>query len=149
MLTVKTPHEACPVDDTALVCSAKRGDAEAFGQLMERHAALIYRVAMHITGSREDSEDIVQEAFMKAFRHLQGFQERARFSTWVVRIAANEALGKLRGTRRLTVDASDSARGFFERRGYVAQQRNTVFLGDEWLANTTMEKQLEPKGSTP
>jgi putative acetyltransferase len=58
---------------------------------------------------------------------------------------AVERLAAARGTPRLVVDASDSARGFFERRGFVAQQRNTVFLGDEWLANTTMEKKLTPK----
>ena len=51
----------------------------------------------------------------------------------------------MRGTERLTVDASDSARGFFEKRGYVAQQRNTVSVGDEWLANTTLQKQLAAK----
>jgi putative acetyltransferase len=62
---------------------------------------------------------------------------------------AVERLAAGRGTSRLTVDASDSARGFFERRGYVAQRRNTVSYGDEWLANTTMEKQLTPKASTP
>jgi putative acetyltransferase len=65
---------------------------------------------------------------------------------------AVERLAAARGTPRLLVDASDSARGFFERRGYVAQQRNTVLLGDEWLANTTMEKKLTPTGtrvSTP
>jgi len=62
---------------------------------------------------------------------------------------AVERLAAARGTPRLKVDASDSARGFFERRGYAAQQRNTVLRGDEWLANTTMEKKLTPKGSTP
>jgi putative acetyltransferase len=62
---------------------------------------------------------------------------------------AVERLAAGRGAPRLVVDASDSARGFFERRGYVAQQRNTVFMGDEWFANTTMEKKLTPKGSTP
>src|SRR5580704_3467550 len=60
---------------------------------------------------------------------------------------AVERLAAARGTARLTVDASDSARGFFERRGYVAQQRNTVFMGEEWLANTTMEKKLAPAGT--
>jgi putative acetyltransferase len=60
---------------------------------------------------------------------------------------AVERLAAARGTQRLVVDASDSARGFFERRGYVAQQRNTVLSGDEWLANTTMEKKLTPKGT--
>jgi len=59
---------------------------------------------------------------------------------------ALEKIAAGRGTKRLTVDASDTARGFFERRGYVAQSRNTVSCRGEWLANTTMEKQL-PKGS--
>jgi putative acetyltransferase len=62
---------------------------------------------------------------------------------------AVERLAAARGTARLTADASDTARGFFERRGFVAQRRNTVSCGDEWLATTTMEKPLTPKGSTP
>ena len=57
-------------------------------------------------------------------------------------IDALEKLAGARGTVKLIVDASDSARGFFEKRGYVAQQRNTVSVGDEWLANTTLHKQL-------
>jgi putative acetyltransferase len=68
---------------------------------------------------------------------------------------AVERLAAARGTPRLAADASDSARGFFEHRGYVAQRRNTVACGGEWLATTTMEKPLAPKapqapkGSTP
>jgi len=60
-------------------------------------------------------------------------------------IDALEKLAGSRGTGRLTVDASDSARGFFEKRGYVAQQRNSISIGDEWLANTTLQKQLTVK----
>jgi putative acetyltransferase len=60
-------------------------------------------------------------------------------------IDALEKLAGSRGAPKLTVDASDNARGFFEKRGYVAQQRNTVSVGDEWLANTTLYKQLAAK----
>ena len=61
---------------------------------------------------------------------------------------ALEKLAGSRGAAKLNVDASNSARGFFEKRGYVAQQRNTVSVGDEWLANTTLQKQLA-KRETP
>ena len=60
-------------------------------------------------------------------------------------VDALEKLAGARGAEKLVVDASDSARGFFEKRGYVAQQRNTVSVGDEWLANTTLHKQLAAK----
>ncbi|MBO0758799.1 MAG: GNAT family N-acetyltransferase [Bradyrhizobiaceae bacterium] len=63
-------------------------------------------------------------------------------------VDALEKLAMGRGTSRLTVDASDTASGFFDKRGYVAQRRNTVTCGDEWIANTTMEKQLTAKPST-
>jgi putative acetyltransferase len=64
-------------------------------------------------------------------------------------IDALEKLATARGTEKLTVDASDSATGFFGKRGYVPQRRNTVSRGDEWLANTTMEKQLAAQRSNP
>ena len=62
---------------------------------------------------------------------------------------ALEKLAASRGAPRLTADVSDSAEDFFKRRGFVPQQRNTVPLGDEWLANTTMEKKLAAKERTP
>lgn len=60
-------------------------------------------------------------------------------------IDALEKLAGARGAEKLKVDASDTARGFFEKRGYVAQQRNSISVGDEWLANTTLSKQLAAK----
>ena len=60
-------------------------------------------------------------------------------------VDALEKLAGARGAALLTVDASDSARGFFEKRGYIAQQRNSVLVGGEWLANTTLHKQLAAK----
>ena len=62
---------------------------------------------------------------------------------------ALEKLATARGGKELTVDASDSARGFFEKRGFSAQSRNTASLGGEWLANTTMKKRLAETGGTP
>jgi putative acetyltransferase len=64
-------------------------------------------------------------------------------------IDALEKLAGSRGAAKLAVDASDSARGFFEKRGYVAQQRNSISLGDEWLANTTLHKQLAANREAP
>ncbi|SRR6266508_1034986 len=64
-------------------------------------------------------------------------------------IDALEKLAAARGARRLRAEVSDSAQDFFKRRGFVAQQRNTVPLGDEWLANTTMEKQIAAKERVP
>ena len=62
---------------------------------------------------------------------------------------ALEKLAGARGAAKLIVDASDTARGFFEKRGYVAQQRNSISAGDEWLANTTMRKALAANGNSP
>ncbi|MCK9919066.1 GNAT family N-acetyltransferase [Microbacteriaceae bacterium K1510] len=62
-------------------------------------------------------------------------------------VDALEKLAGARGAEKLKVDASDTARGFFEKRGYVAQQRNSISLGDEWLANTTLSKELAKRGT--
>ncbi|MCW5695025.1 MAG: GNAT family N-acetyltransferase, partial [Pseudolabrys sp.] len=65
-------------------------------------------------------------------------------------VDALEKLAGSRGSEKLTVDASDTARGFFEKRGYTAQQRNSVSVGDEWLANTTLSKALaKPEAMRP
>jgi putative acetyltransferase len=63
-------------------------------------------------------------------------------------VDAIEKLSASRGTRKLSADVSDSAQDFFKKRGYEAQQRNTVQLGGEWLANTTMQKNLSAKEQT-
>jgi RNA polymerase sigma-70 factor, ECF subfamily len=85
--------------EMALVHAAKMGDMAAFEQLLRRNQAMVFRVAQHITGSREDAEDVVQEAFLKVFQNLERFEERSRFSTWVTRITVNTALMRLRRRR--------------------------------------------------
>ncbi len=86
-------------DEGALVAAAKAGDAAAFEELVSRYERRIFRLALHITQNREDAEDATQEAFLKAFAHLNDFQGNSRFYTWLVRITVNEALMKLRKRR--------------------------------------------------
>src|ERR1700691_4566095 len=83
-------------EELTLVQSAKRGDDSAFEELVRRYDRNVFRIAQHITQNREDSEDVVQEAFLKAYSNLAQFQEQSKFYTWLVRIAVNEALMKLR-----------------------------------------------------
>jgi RNA polymerase sigma-70 factor (ECF subfamily) len=87
--------------DSALVAAAKCGEARAFEELFLRHEARVLAAAHRITNNREDAEDAAQETFHKAFLHLDAFQEKARFSTWLTRIAMNEALMVLRRRRGL------------------------------------------------
>lgn len=84
------------LDETALVAQAREGDAEAYGQLVRRYQNKIFRLAQHITQNREDAEDVLQETFLKAYEHLDQFQGNSKFYTWIVRIAVNQALMKLR-----------------------------------------------------
>jgi RNA polymerase sigma-70 factor (ECF subfamily) len=100
MFSPKTQHEINAADDIALVHAAKEGSMAAFEQLIQRHTVIVFRVAMHILPSREDAEEVVQDTFMRAFQSLNRFEERARFSTWLTRIAVNSSLMKLRVLRR-------------------------------------------------
>lgn len=87
------------VDELALVQAAKSGDLGAFEQLVKLYDRNVFRIAQHITHNREDAEDVVQDAFLKAYENLGQFQGQSKFYTWLVRIAVNEALMKLRKRR--------------------------------------------------
>lgn len=94
------PNVAAPIDDELqLVTAARAGDVSAFEALVNRYERKIFRLGMNITGSREDAEDVMQEAFLKAYQHLPEFEGNSRFYTWLVRIAVNQALMKLRKRR--------------------------------------------------
>ncbi len=82
--------------DVALVERAQAGDSAAFEQLVTQYERQIFRTALHITQNREDAEDITQDVFFKAFQKLHQFQGNSKFSTWLVRIAVNESLMRLR-----------------------------------------------------
>jgi RNA polymerase sigma-70 factor (ECF subfamily) len=85
--------------DDALVAAAKSGEQRAFVELWTRHSKTAFNMAYRITGNRDDAEDVVQDAWMKAYAHLNMFDGRAKFSTWLSRIAINSALMILRRKR--------------------------------------------------
>lgn len=99
METIQSKVSQPAGDELALVQAAKKGDIGAFEQLVKRYDRNVFRIAQHITQHREDAEDVVQEAFLKAYENLTRFQEQSKFYTWLVRIAVNEALMKLRRRR--------------------------------------------------
>ena len=82
--------------DAALVALAQDGDSTAFNTLVTKYERKVFRVAKNITNNQEDAEDVLQETFLKAYSHIGGFQGNSKFYTWLVRIAVNEALMKLR-----------------------------------------------------
>ncbi len=93
------PSTVVKDDESALVAAAKAGDISAFETLVGRYERKIFRLAQNITQNREDAEDAMQESFLKAYEHLGEFQGNSRFYTWLVRIAVNQALMKLRRRR--------------------------------------------------
>jgi RNA polymerase sigma-70 factor (ECF subfamily) len=85
--------------DEALVAASKRGHRSSFVELWTRHSNRAFKMVYRITGNRDDAEDAIQEAWMKAYMHLNTFDGRAKFSTWLTRIAINSALMTLRKKR--------------------------------------------------
>src|SRR5271167_398743 len=99
MATIQPKVEEPAGDELRLVHAAKAGDISAFEELVKRYDRNVFRIAQHITQNREDAEDVVQDAFLKAYENLEQFQGNSKFYTWLVRIAVNESLMKLRRRR--------------------------------------------------
>jgi RNA polymerase sigma-70 factor, ECF subfamily len=96
METIQTNVTGDTGEELALVTAAREGDMQAFEQLIQKYDRNVFRIAQHITQNREDAEDVVQDAFLKAYQNLNKFQGNSKFYTWLVRIAVNEALMRLR-----------------------------------------------------
>jgi RNA polymerase sigma-70 factor (ECF subfamily) len=97
--------------DRELIERAKGGDADAFGWLVRRHQRRIYRLAAHLTGSSAEAEDVMQEAFVRAYQALDRFDGRSEPFTWIYRIAVNLSLNRLRARKtRGVVHADDDPR---------------------------------------
>jgi RNA polymerase sigma-70 factor, ECF subfamily len=100
------PIEAA-AEDLALIASVLAGDRRAFEPLVRKHERRVFRVTLAVLGNIEDAEEAMQDTFVKAFRHLDQFRRESRFTTWLTRIAVNEALQK-RQTRKDSVSLDDS-----------------------------------------
>jgi RNA polymerase sigma-70 factor (ECF subfamily) len=87
--------------DGEVIAQVLAGDRDAYQVLVERHSRSVFRLAYRITGNEGDSEDVVQESFLRAFRSLNRYDGRASFSTWLQRIAANHALDLVRRRKRV------------------------------------------------
>ena len=111
------PTVAClsdPAAEQMLVVAAKNGDEQAFETLFKRHQRKILSIVLRYAHVREDAEDIVQQSFQKAFVHLCKFEGKSSFSTWLTRIAINEALMFLRSigaVREVPIDDTNDAEG--------------------------------------
>jgi len=91
-------------NDHAAVRAILAGDKDAYAALVMRHSAMLFRVAYRITGNQADADDVVQEAFLRGYRKLEGFESRSNFGTWIYRIAVRCALDKIDGRK---TDARD------------------------------------------
>ena len=135
-----TDEDYTPAQQDAWASSAD--DEAEFGKRLGSHLTLVATMA----GSPVGFASLVGGSKIDM---LYVHPAAARQGVGTMLVDALEKLAGARGAAQLAVDASDSARGFFEKRGYVAQQRNTVSVGDEWLANTTLHKQLTAKREAP
>src|SRR3954465_9931962 len=97
------------VSDAAVVAQVLAGDRDAFRVLVERHSRSIFRVVYRMTGNQQDSEELVQETFLRAYKNLARFELRANFSTWLYRIAVNRTLDFL-NARKTQMHGKDTYR---------------------------------------
>jgi RNA polymerase sigma-70 factor (ECF subfamily) len=112
-----------PHTDAAAVALARDGDSDAFRTLVERHSRAVFRLALRMTGTAQDAEDVVQETFLKAYRQLSRFESRANFSTWLHRIAVNCSIDLIRSRphRESSQDLSDLDQFGGDDRGHTGQ----------------------------
>lgn len=88
------------MNEDFLIKKAKKGDSAAFSALMEQHFAMIYNLALRMSGNPDDASDLTQEAMIKLFKNIGAFEGKSKFSTWVYRVAANTCLDELRKIKR-------------------------------------------------
>lgn len=137
--------------DAELVARARQGDPAAFGELVDRHRASVYRAALAALGSTADAEDAAQDAFLTAYRRLSSFRGEASFKTWLLTIAWHQAINQRRGlTRwwRLIVQPKADDEGGELEDEYAGHDRTPEeAVGDERLRREIVRaiRELPPK----
>lgn len=118
--------------DEEIIGLVLSGDAELFRHLVERHEGIAYRTAFAVTRNREDAEEVVQDAFMKAFTSLGAFQQRSKFSTWLFRIVYRQSLNHIEKSKpyKTNIDLGFSS----EKEDYlITQDRQKLIHKDQGL----------------
>jgi RNA polymerase sigma-70 factor (ECF subfamily) len=129
--------------DAGLVAKAQGGDLDAFEELVARHSRRVYRALMGIVGNVEEAQDATQDTFLKAFQHIGSFQRRSRFSTWLLTIANNTGLQRLRD--REPVESLDDA-GTETEEDFRPRQIRTWADNPEQLHSAAERRQLVEQG---
>lgn len=122
-------------EESILVGQAREGNCEAFARLVRPQISTAYRVALRISGNKEDAEDALQQALLKAYSHIDQFHSKSRFSTWLLRITINEALGKLRKRR------AENAHLFFDNSKEGEDLTEMIRAGDDVRPEVVYAKQ--------
>src|SRR6266581_5288558 len=132
-----TEYAAFPItggeDDLALIELVRAGDHRAFEPLVRKHERRVFRVVLAILGNVEDAEEAMQDTFVKAFRHLDQFRKEARFTTWLTRIAINEAIQKRNARKNFMplAEAETTEQQFAPRRHESWKSNPEQLYGDQ------------------
>src|SRR3984893_18214151 len=118
--------------DAIVIERTLAGDRDAFRVLVERHSQSVFRLAYRMTGNQHDAEEVVQEAFLRAYQKLGQFAERANFGTWVYRIAANYAIDRMR-----------------QRKSEDAQRAPAVMRGEDGAAELDVISMVADRAPSP
>ncbi|MGH9557648.1 MAG: sigma-70 family RNA polymerase sigma factor [Bryobacteraceae bacterium] len=142
--TARGDGVATDEEDIALVERVLAGDRTAFECLVRKHERRVFRVALAILGNFEDAEEAMQDAFVKSFRHLGQFRRESRFTTWLTRIAANEAIQK-RNARKTFVSLAEleSVEGQFTPKRYEPWRTNPEQLYGKQEVHRIVEDSIQ------
>ncbi len=145
--TIDFQHE----DDEALVARVQRGEAAAFDELVRRYKERLYATVYHMTSNHEDANDLVQDAFIKAFKSIGSFKRQSSFYTWVYRIAVNRTINFLKRRKNRNHFSLDDVDGsiqtdpdFVELMSHVTPRREVGLTELQGRLNEALQKLSEP-----